>query len=270
MTDVTAEERRALWLDVARWPLSGGMLGGVILLAAMAYASAQCEGGATESQRETRAMLLWMLMAPAVFAALGHYAWRAVACTYPSERPVPWFGDPDDDAPLGRRVQSFAAVVVVSFAPLLAWTTLHGPLGAPVWVHAVVLAALAAVGAALLPLGLAATVVAGNPTAAMPGTVSRMWKAEPRAARIAAVTALVFVGLLLLSGWVGTTSARPSDAGMAAAADAASHPDKDPVGDVARGLIFVLRAAGFYAALASFRVAGLLVREVPAVREAVR
>ncbi len=270
MTEVTAEERRSLWADVARWPLAGGMLGGVLLLTAMAYVSSQWEGGATESQRETRAMLLWMLTAPAVFAALGHYAWRAVACTCPAERPVPWFGDPNDEAPFVRRVQSFAVVVVVSFAPLLVWTMFHARLGVPTWVHGAALAAFSAVGAALFPLGLAAAVVAGNPMAAMPGTVLRMWKAEPRAARIAAGTALVFIGLLLLSGWIGSASAGPSDAGMAAASDASKHADKDPLGEGMRWTIFALRAAGFYAALASFRVAGLLVREVPAVREAVR
>ena len=53
------------------------------------------------------------------------------------------------------------------------------------------------------------------------------------------------------------------------------RPPLDGVGSVDVGVplrlaLIVLRAAGFYAALVSFRVAGLLVRDVPEVREVLR
>jgi hypothetical protein len=34
---VSREENRALWLEVLRWPLKGGMLGGVIALTGLSY-----------------------------------------------------------------------------------------------------------------------------------------------------------------------------------------------------------------------------------------
>jgi hypothetical protein len=261
MTDasggISAAERRALWGEVLRWPTKGGMLGGVIALVALAYASSRFEGGAEQHDVETRAMLQWIVCGPLVFAALGHYSWRAVSCTYPAERPVPWGSDPQETAPLGRRVSSFVVVCVLSFAATLVWTSVRGPIGAPSWLDAVVLAATACAGAAMFPLGLAAAVVRGDPLAAMPAPVLRMWRAAPYAARIAWFTALVFVGLLFASSWLAG-SKTPAGGGS-----------KDSMGDGLRWAIFALRAAGFYAALVSFRVAGLLVREVPEIREVV-
>jgi len=269
MTDASGEispqERRALWAEVLTWPTKGGMLGGVIVLVALAYVSSRFEGGASQAERETRAMLQWIVCGPLVFAALGHYAWRAVACTYPAERAAPWGGDPQETATMGQRIASFAAVSFISFAPLVVWTSVRAPLGAPGWVDGVVVAATACVGAAMFPLGLAAAAVRGSPLAAMPGPVLRMWRAEPRAARIAAATALVFVGLLLAAAWAAGSPKLPSDSLMAGESPHA----KDPMSDGLRWLVFALRAAGFYAALVSFRVAGLLAREVPSIREVV-
>jgi hypothetical protein len=261
MTDasggISPDERRALWGEVLRWPTKGGMLGGVLALLALAFVSSRFEGGASQHERETRAMLQWLACGPALFAVLGHYAWRAVSCTYPAERPVPWAGDPQETASMGQRVASFAAVCVLSFAPMFVWTMLRTPLGAPSWVDAIVLAATACVGAAMFPLGLAAAAIRGSPLAATPGPVLRMWRAEPRAARIAAATSLAFVGLLLASMWLAGSKTPSGDS------------DKDPMSDGMRWAIFALRGAGFYAALVSFRVAGLLAREVPAIREVV-
>jgi hypothetical protein len=269
MTDasggISPEERRALWGEVLRYPTKGGMLGGTIALVALAFVSSRFEGGASQHERETRAMLQWIVCGPLMFAALGHYSWRAVSCTYPSERPVPWGGDPQESTPLGHRIASFVTVSVLSFAALFAWTTIRAPIGAPSWLDTIVLAATACLGAAMFPLGLAAAAVRGSPLAAMPGPVIRMWRAEPRAARIASITSLAFVGLMMAAAWAAASAKTPSDAFMAG--DAATT--KDPTSDGLRWLVFALRAAGFYAALASFRVAGLLAREVPAIREVV-
>jgi len=269
MTDasdgISPDERRALWGEVLRWPTKGGMLGGVIAPVALAFAASRFEGGASQPERETRAMLQWLACGPALFAVLGHYAWRAVSCTYPAERPVPWGGDPQETASMGQRVASFAAVSVLSFAPMCVWTMLRTPLGAPPLVDGIVLAATACVGAAMFPLGLAAAAIRGSPLAATPGPVLRMWRAEPRAARIAAATSLAFVGLLAAAAWAAGSPKLPADALMA---DGGAHA-KDPTSDGLRWLIFGLRAAGFYAALVSFRVAGLLAREVPGIREVV-
>jgi len=238
----------------------------VIALTALAYASSRFEGGVSQSALETNAMVRAVVLFAALMV-LGHYAWRAVSCTYPAERPVPWgFGDDADGTPMGRRVGTFLAAFVIAFAPLIVWISVRAPLGAPAWVGVLVVAALAAFGGAVFPLGLAGAVVQGNPLGAMPGTARRMWKADPHAARIAAGASLVFVGLLLASTWISDSIKPPADSQMAGEFP---HSVKDPTGEGLRWAIFGLRAAGLYAALVSFRVAGLLVREAPGVREAV-
>jgi hypothetical protein len=257
----TDAERRALWIEVVRWPLRGGMLGGVIALTVLAWLSAQFEGGATQSEIETRSYGRALVLLAAA-ATLGHYAWRAVACTYPAERPVPWGGDDLDGTPLARRVSGFVGASLISFFPLVVWLWLRPVLGMPAPAYWTGFAFLAGFGAALFPLGLAGTVVRGSALGALPGPVMRMWRAEPRAARIAWATAAVFVGLLLLAqvlaGVRALVDRTPGEIG----------PDLLP--EWRRWLVFALRAAGFYAALVSFRVAGLLVREVPAIGEVVR
>jgi hypothetical protein len=269
MTDASGpsspEVRRGQWGEVIRWPLSGGMLGGVIALVALAFASSRLEGGASPSARDQNAMLQGVVML-AAFAVLGHYAWRAVSCTYPAERPVPWGGDDAEGSPLVRRVGAFAAAFMFSFMPLIAWLWTRGLVHPAPWIDTLVVAVLAAFGGAMLPLGLAGAVVRGNPLGATPATVRRMWRAEPYAARVAACASLAFVGLLIASTWAAQSGALPSDAYMPGEGPRGA---KDPMGDGLKWTIFALRGAGFYAALVSFRVAGLLVREVPAIREVV-
>ena len=264
--EVSKEEHRALWMEVLRWPLKGGMLGGVIVLTALAFASAQLEGGASQSAREQRAMGQGVVGLAALLV-LGVYSWRAVSCTYPAERPVPWGGDPDDATPVGQRATTFLAAFVVSFLLLLAWITLRGPVGAAPWVDWLVIATTSAIGAALLPLGLAGSIAQRSVLGAMPTRVWRMWRADSHGARIAMTTALAFVGLLVLSAWMAAVFVKqPSDSQMPSDV---VRGDPDMVGPVLRYALFALRAAGFYAALVSFRVGGLLVREVPQMREVV-
>lgn len=262
--EVSREENRALWIDVVRWPLSGGMLGGVILLTLLAAASAHLEGGSTVAARETRSYLGGGVSVVALMT-LGHYAWRAVACTFPAERTVPWGKDPADDSSPLQRLSAFIGVLTLSFLPLLLWVSFQAPIGAPVWLFWFVTVIASLSGAAIFPLGLAGSVALGSALGALPWRVRRMWKANPAAARIAAASALTFVGMLLVSAILAdafVTKPKPGDI-----LTASSAGERDMVGPVLLWSLVALRAGGFYAALVSCRVAGLLVREVPEIRE---
>jgi hypothetical protein len=242
------------------------MLGGVILLVAEAVGLAYLEGGTTDSARETRSYLSGALTVVALLT-IGHYAWRAVACTSPAERPVPWGGDDADGSSLFQRMSAFVGVFAMSFLPVFVWVTLHERIGAPVWLYWVVIVLTSMAGAAVFPLGLAGSVCVGSALGALPWRVRRMWKANPAAARTAAMSALVFVGMIVASAILADTFvARPRDIDSLASP---SHAEKDPVGPLLLCTLIVLRAGGFYAALASCRVAGLLVREVPEIREVI-
>jgi hypothetical protein len=264
--EISKEESRALWLDVILWPLKGGMLGGVLLLAAMAAGLGFLEGGATQSDRDTRAYLAGALSVVALLT-LGHYAWRAIVCTSPAERPVPWFGDDADASSLMQRVSTFLGVFAIAFLPLIVWVTAQSQIGAPRWVFWLVVVALSAAGAAVFPLGLSSSVVVGSALGAKPTRIWRMWKANPPAARIAATSALVFVGVFVAAALLTAAFvAKPKEIDYLASPN---RPASDPVGPALRWSLIVLRAGGFYAALVSCRVAGLLVREVPEIREVV-
>jgi hypothetical protein len=265
--EVSAQERRALWAEVLRWPLRGGMLGGVVLFTALAYASASCEGGWAPSERDQRAMTHAAVIFAAVLA-LAVYAWRAVRCTWPQERRVPWLGDDGDDTPLSSVFGTFLPVVFLSFLPMIVWLSLRGPLAPAGWVDWMAIAASGLYAGAVFPLGLAGAAVKGSALAAMPGTVRRMWRAEPHAARIAAMTGIAFMAALLLSTWLATTFVKvPRDASITI-----DRPRTEPVTVPAWlfAAVFVLRAAAFYAALVACRVAGLLVREVREIGEVLR
>lgn len=265
--DASGAEQRSLWMAVLRWPLRGGMLGGVLLLTALAVASAFAEGGYTTWQREQRA---WV-QAGVLFAAisvLGHYAWRAVACTFPAERPVPWFGDAVDDVPALRKIGFFFSVILLSFLPAALWLVLRRALDPAPWLDWTVVAVTCAWGANCLPFGLAGAVVQGSALAALPGTVLRVRRAEPYAARIASVCSMAFVGLLVSSMWLAATYVKHPKDSLLPGDLPKEVPDM--VGSGLRAALIVIRASGFYAALVSFRVAGLLVRDVPQVREVLR
>jgi hypothetical protein len=265
--EISAEEHRALWMDVIRWPLKGGMLGGVVLLTAMAAGLACLEGGATGPDRDTRSYLSGALFVVALLT-LGHYAWRAIACTSPTERPVPWAADDADGSSLFQRMSTVVGVFALSFLPVFVWVSAHSQIGAPRWVYWVVVVITSIAGAAIFPIGLAGSVVTGSALGAMPWRVWRMWRANPSAARIAATSALVFVGMFVVSAVLAAAFvAKPKDVDYLAGP---SHADPDTVGPVLRWTLIVLRAGGFYAALVSCRVAGLLVREAPGIREAVQ
>jgi hypothetical protein len=265
--EVSASERRALWADVLRWPLKGGMLGGVFLFAVLAYASASFEGGSTSSQRDEHAMV----RAVVIFAALlvlGIYSWRALVCSWPAERPVPWGRDDGYDVPLSRVFSTFFPVLFFSFLPMVVWLAARGFVHAPSWVDWLVIFATAIYAGAVFPLGLAGAVVRGSPLAALPGPVARMRRAEPYAAGIASKSGVIFVVALVFSAWLAARFVVvPADYSILSDASI-----REPV--TVPAWLFValvlLRGAGFYAALVSFRVAGLLVREVPEISEVLK
>ena len=262
--EVSNDERRALWLDVLRWPLKGGTLGAVALFAIVAYASGQFEGGYSSSQRDQRAWGQAVVFFSAI-VLLGVASWRAISCTYPVERPVPWGRDEADETPLGRMLGLYLAVLFISFVPMVIWLSARGMLDVAPWVNWFVIALAAVYAGASLPLGLAAAVVRGSPIAALPGPLARMRRAQPHAARIAAATGVVFVGCLVFSFWLASTFVKqPTDWALPG-----EHPRGEPdmVGPLLRWTLVLLRFAGFYAGIVSCRVAGLLVREVPEIRE---
>ena len=265
--EVSAAERRALWAEVLRWPLRGGMLGAVFLFALLAFASAKCEGGAAQSQREVAAFGQFGVIAAAILL-LGVYAWRAVSCTWPAERPVPWGADDGGGAPLSQVFATYFPVLFFAFLPMVAWLALRGLLHPAAWADWGVIFATAVYAGVVFPLGLAGAIVRGSAFAAFPGSVARMRRAEPHAAGIASRTGVVFVLALVFSAWLaGRFVIVPADYSITS--DSSVH---EPV-TVPTWLfvaLVVLRGAGFYAALVSCRVAGLLVREVPQISEVLK
>lgn len=267
--EVSKEESRALWMEVVRWPLGGGMLGAVILFAVLAYASACFEGGNSSSQRDQQAWGQALVFFAAV-VALGVYSWRAISCTYPAERRVPWLRDAEDGTPLTRVLGLFVSVLFLTFLPAAIWLAVRLSVHPAEWVDWLVISAACAYGAACLPLALAGAVVRGSPLAAMPGSIAKIRRADPRASRIASMTSVLFVACLILSFWLASEFVKEPGGSLVLLPGERARKEPDPVGPWLFGALTALRAAGFYAALVSFRVAGLLVREVPEIREAMK
>ena len=265
--EVSAAESRGLWGEVLRWPLRGGMLGAVVLFAGLAYASASCEGGAAQSQRDQHAMV-HVIVLFAALVALGIYSWRAVVCTWPAERPVPWGRDDGDDAPLSRVLGTVFPVMMLAFLPMAVWLAARALFDAPPWVNWTAIFATALYAGAVFPLGLAGAVVRGSALAALPGSVARMRRAEPHAAGIASKTGVVFVVALVFSACLATKFViKPIDYSITSD-ESVREPATVPAWLFAA--LVLLRSAGFYAALVSCRVAGLLVREVPQISEVLK
>ncbi len=264
---VSAAERRSLWVEIVRWPLRGGMLPGAAALVVVAAFMAMLEGGATKSSRETRSFGQVACLGLAA-VVLGIYTRRAVVCTWPEERPVPWGRDEQDPTTWTSDVAHFAAVLFFGLLPLIAWIFVRSAAAPAPWIDWIALAAGSALCAAAFPMGLAATIATGSVLSAMPPTIVRMWKAEPRAARIAAAAAFVAAALLVGSALLAAEVVpHPVDVGLPTDYRGGEIPDLTPTW--LRVVVFALRAVAFHAVLVAARVAGLLLREVPQVREVV-
>jgi hypothetical protein len=244
--------------DVLLWPLRDGTLAGVLALAVLAALFSWRDGGADHEERYVNT-ILQLVIGAGVFVVLAQYARRIVKATV-GGRPVPWGRDDADETTLWQNTSDMAGAVVVLLSPLglfLIADTVWGFEWLVRWPAVVLLGLLAAV---QFPLAVAAVVVKDDVVAAFPRTPLRMWRAEPAAARSACGAAAVFLGLTIASLYLATAfnhGVGPRDV----------IEDHSALRDAGRVGLFALRAVGLYAALLSFRMAGLLVRDVPKVRE---
>lgn len=256
--EVESRAFRALWLGALRWPLRHGTLLGVVLLLAVALGLSLLEGGADRDARRLR-MVGRVVVGFAGFAVLGLYARRVLFNTLERDRRVPWLLDREDDVVWWRAITDFAVVVAFALLPMGIVTLADALFDLPGWVSTFCVPALFVLGVAQLPLALVAVTARGSPTAAMPHMVLRVWRAAPRASRAATLSSVAFVALLLSSFWLAA-GLYPDDPAQLVRDDTGARL-------VARLGLAALRFGAFYAALVSFRVAGVLVRDVPEVRE---
>ncbi len=218
------------------------------------------EGGSSADARSLGTVLQIAIGFVGVLV-LAVYARKILFNTLQDDVAVPWGRDGRDHATVVQNLTDFAAVIGILILPYAAWLgcewffELSAHWG---WIGRLLFGVLAA---AQFPLALAAVTFRDDVGAALPRTTMRMFRAEPRAARIASGTAMVFIALLIASFWLAT----PFNSGLGLGDSVVDHTTAR---DAGRWALFVLRFVAFYAALVSFRVAGLLVREVPDVREA--
>lgn len=259
--EITSDAYRALWREVALWPLKHGTLLAVLILAALSAVLSLLDGGATQDARTFQAFLK-IPVGVAALVVLGIYARRIVWSTVEGDRPVAWFRDRSDDTPWTGAVTQFAACAVTCLMPFGIFLVVDFVMEFRPFVTVAGAVALALLGGAQLPLALVATTVQGKLTAALPHKLLRIWRAEPHASRVAAATSVAFAVVLLVT-FLLADGFNPDD-------PTRMIDDHTAVRTTGRVTLGVLRLAAFYCALVSFRVAGLLVRDVPEVREALK
>lgn len=258
--EIDDEAYRALWRDVLLCPLRGGTLLGLVLLGLLTAWMSSLEGGATYDDRYQNSLLQGVIGVVALLV-IGLYARRIMVCTFPVERPVPWFRDPEDDATALSASLDFITIVGLVSAPLMVVMTVTAFVDWPGWLEWMLRLAAALLAAAQLPFALVGAVGRGTVLGALPRTVVRIVKAEPRATKIAAGSALAFAGLFVLSFLLSTLYAPEKANANLGEADTTALRSAGRVG------LFLMRFVAAWAALVSFRVAGLLARDVPEVRE---
>jgi hypothetical protein len=248
--------------DARRAPLAGGTALGTAVLVLLAAAAAHLEGGADPDQRRTNAYAQAVVFLVAA-GVLGFYARRVLLCAFEDDRPVPWFRDERDARPWTSDVGAFVAVAVLSFLPLLAWTALRRAVEAPAWASVAVNSASLVYATAVFPFAHAAAVLRGTVLAGTPSVALRAIRAAPTAARAAIRPTFFFLALLavsaVMSGWF-----TPPPGGSVVVEDHTTGRD------ALRVAVFVVRSAAVWAALVSFRAAGVLAREAPEVGEVLR
>lgn len=259
--DVTSAAYRSLWLDVITWPVRSGAWPAAVALLVVAALLSWFDGGATQDQRRLF-RVVQIAIGGLALVVLGIYARRIVRAAAHGDRPVPWLRDRDDELPWWNVVGEFLAVFVIAQLPLVLLLIALAFVELPAWVSLPAGALMCLFGAAQFPLALVAATLRGSVLAAFPRTVLRVWRTEPHASRVAGVTSVAFVALLLISFALA--------AGMNPRLPRSVIDDHTTWRTVTRVGLTVLRFGAFYAALVSFRVAGLLVHEVPEVRESIR
>lgn len=260
--DVGADTQPATssWGSVRRTPLRGGTIAATAALTVLAAGMSWWEGGATDDQHLYRQLGQSVLLAGAALV-LAISSRRIVLCTVEGDRPVPWGRDERDQATSWvQDAGTFAAVLVMSLLPALVLSVAGHAVGAPTWVQMIVAAAGLLFAAAHFPFAIASSVLRNGAMGALWGVSRRAFKANPFAARTAVGPALaffvLFAGSFVVAGLL-----------VPGYEDAKDRYDHTVARDLARGLVFVLRFAALWAALCTCRVAGLLARDVPEIRE---
>jgi len=245
-----------------RAPLAGGTALGTVVLVLLAAATAHLEGGASANERGTNswAQAVVLLVAAGV---LGFYARRVLLCAFEDDRAVPWFRDERDAKPWTSDVGAFVAVAVLSFLPLIAWTAVRRGLDAPGWVSVAVNSASLVYATAVFPFAHAAAVLRGSALAGTPSAALRAIRAAPSAARAAIRPTFFFLVLVAISTVMSGWFTPPPGASPVI-------EDHTTGRDAMRVAVFLVRSAAVWAALISFRAAGVLAREVPEVGEVLR
>lgn len=250
------------WRSVILTPLRGGTLLGTCALALLAACGAWLEGGSTAEAHLYR-QLGQAIVGMASVAVLSVYARRIVLCTAEGDRPVPWFTDAHDDATTWKLdLASFLAVLLSALAPALFVNTAALVTGAPRALTGFAVFVGLVAGALHFPFAALSVVLRNGPLGAWYAGSLRAWRSHAAVARTAVLPALAFLGLTVLAsvlgGWL-----------VPAPYDEWSRPIADHTTgrDLARAAVFGLELAALLAALCTFRVAGLLARDVPEIRE---
>lgn len=253
------------WGDVVRTPLRGGALLALLLATPLVAWLSWLEGGIGDDAGK---LLLQPLLVLVLLLVLGVFA-RRIALATLEDRPVPWFRDERDATSWVQDVASFAAMLVLALVPTIVASAALSAFGAPAWLTGVVALAGVVFAAIHFPFALASSVVRPGGFGAGWGGTFRAWRANRDAAPVAVRPTAVFLGLAVLSVVLASWLV-PHYAESQASDDPARRLalDRSTSRDVGRVLVFAVRFAALWAALCSFRVAGMLVRDVPEVREA--
>lgn len=260
---VGSPPRAAPWTaprgDVILTPIRGGALPGFLAAAALAAGLSWSEGGVDEVASRSRG-LVQAAMVVAAIPVIGLYARRIVLCTTEGDRPVPWGSDSLDRTTWFTDAAAFAAVLVASLAPAVVLTLVVQAAGAANWVLGVAGAAGLVLGAAHLPFAVASTVLRDGPIGALWGGSVRAWRANGAVARTVVVPALVLLGLFGASLALARFAVPPLQSGRPEHEHTAAR-------DLGRAAVFALRLGSVWASFCVFRMAGLVVRDVPEIRE---
>ncbi|MCG3133071.1 MAG: hypothetical protein HMLKMBBP_00163 [Planctomycetes bacterium] len=249
------------WLEILRTPVAPGVLPATFMLAALFLFMSWVEGGSTKDSRHYLMWLRGALWIPA-FAVLGLWSRRITKATI-EDRPVAGFTDELD--PMDRRTAAglFVVCLAVGMLPAGLWMSVQSAFGAPSWLTAAVLAACLVAATLHLPFAHAATVLRDDASGALPTRSLRAWRKNAFAAKIAVAPTAAFLGLFGIAAVLSGTFNPSPERG-------ATIEDHTFGRDLLRFVLFGVRFAMAWAALVAARVSGMLVRDVPEVRQEIQ
>jgi hypothetical protein len=258
--DASAAAGAARTASLVSTPFRGGSALGFAILVGLAAYSAVLEGG---MENEAGRLLAKPLAVLAMGVFLAIYARRVIVCALQDDRPVPWFKDARDTTTWMQDLGSFAAVTVAALGPLLLLSILLNVSDAPVWAWWAIAGAGLVVATLHLPLALTGSVLKDGALGAGYGGARRAWRADRAAAASVARPTALFLGLFAVSIAVGQWFVKPLR-------DTRESADHATAREIARMIVFGFRTASVWAAFCMFRRAGLVARDVPAIREALQ